>query len=878
MPKIRDWTFTYTSASTTQLTVPLPQYQKGDLLLAIMSADTGTQTWSSSGWTQLFSRTYNGATNRVNLGVLYKIAGESETDPTFSYTVAETSNGQLLAISDVDTSSPIADYGYADINANRGALPVKTASRNNSLVVYCSAHPEIATAIPSIIEGPVIQEWQADGAAHSHNVAWTFQPTAGNTPDNVYWTVTGTTYSSVLGCIVINPPSSGATQIPTYCAADNSVYVDPIHGTAAFRGNTAFAGTATTYWTSPLAGRTLANATVSNRADTGINTYRSTGGMTGPTTADTYQGATLVLSDTNRVNVTGKNVLVHAMPYVPADIQTVYDTALGKGIEFGMASSANNAITWHVHGANSPWGVNRAPIVVNEQNQSARIDTRGNFDKTLTKIFGFFTCGFITSSDWMWSMIWISDTTVVAGGNASSPVDIPGIVKAIASGHERMSAVLQGKNQMLLLQPLQIGDGGSHPVYLNLDSTAIEFPEIYNLTTRQTYYCSVPNYSGITYYAGPNDTIIHTNSIVSSASPYHFKLHSSSSTSATYDFSGLSVIGAGEIVLNKAITISEITINDYQTLDISNLTLENSTIINPPDSNNSITLNSSTTLDGCNIDVTTLSAGKYLFSTATPNKISNCTFTGSTSSGHAFRITSPGTYSLVGNTFTGFGDDDTTSAAIFNDSGGAVTLNISGGGNIPTVRNGTGASTTVNNVVIVEVNGVRSGEEKLTHGTISGGDGQFAVGNYLRGVTSGAVGTIREVVDSTHTIVGEIEGTFSSSEIVRETTDGTAAGDTGDQATISAKETMYVRCRVEAKAGGPLEEGTTIMNEEADVGPDSEGNYAAQAEVNFTENQPVLIRARYRGYKPFETSGVITSSGLTVTAVWQVDPNYREKQ
>lgn len=44
-----------------------------------------------------------------------------------------------------------------------------------------------------------------------------------------------------------------------------------------------------------------------------------------------------------------------------------------------------------------------------------------------------------------------------------------------------------------------------------------------------------------------------------------------------------------------------------------------------------------------------------------------------------------------------------TAAAIFNDSGGAVTLNISGGVASPTVRNGASASTTVNNNVDITI-------------------------------------------------------------------------------------------------------------------------------------------------------------------------------
>lgn len=700
MPAIRDWSYNYhNTASATTVTCPLPAYQENDLLLAVLSTDTGTtQAWSATGWTQLFSQS-----NTVNLAVMYKIASTSETDPvTFTYTISETANAAILSIRDVDTSSPIANYATANGTAARVAMPTTTTTRNNSLIIYAQAHTSVAV-VPSIIEGPVIQVTAKDGSAHSDSIAWTFQPSSGTTPSNIYRSVSGTTYTSKLATIVINPPSTGATVIPTYCAADNSTYIDPIHGTTAFAGNSAWAANATTYFTSPMAGLNLSNATVSTRADFGINSYRACGGMTGPTATGTWFGATKVLATANYVNVTGKNILLHAMPYLPVDIQTVHGVNLGRGIAVGMFSSADNAKVWHVHGAGSPWGTSRTPVVINEGNTSGIIDSRGTLDATAVMGFACFTSGFIVSSDWVWTMIWKLDTTVIAGGNSSEPIDITGIRIAAAEGHERMSVIQQAKNQLLVLQPIQFGDGGTNPTYLDLDSTAIEFPQIYNRSARQVYYCSVDNVAGITYYAGANDTIKHRNSIVSSKSRYHFRLHPSSSISATYDFSGLVVIGAGEISLARAITISGITINDYSSLDISNLTLQNSDILNPPDSNNSITLNSSTTISGCSFNVTTLSAGNYLLSTATPNQFSNCSFTGATNAGHAIKITAPGTYSFSGNIFNGFGNNGTTSAAIFNDSGGSVTLNITNGGNTPTYRNGTGSTTTINNSVNVLV-------------------------------------------------------------------------------------------------------------------------------------------------------------------------------
>jgi len=93
-----------------------------------------------------------------------------------------------------------------------------------------------------------------------------------------------------------------------------------------------------------------------------------------------------------------------------------------------------------------------------------------------------------------------------------------------------------------------------------------------------------------------------------------------------------------------------------------------------------------------------------------PANITDCTFT-SGGSGHAIEITTAGTYSFVGNQFSGYGADSTTDAAIYNNSGGAVTLNISGGGATPTVRNGTGASTTINNTVTFRVTNLPEGAE-----------------------------------------------------------------------------------------------------------------------------------------------------------------------
>ena len=125
-------------------------------------------------------------------------------------------------------------------------------------------------------------------------------------------------------------------------------------------------------------------------------------------------------------------------------------------------------------------------------------------------------------------------------------------------------------------------------------------------------------------------------------------------------------------------------------------------------------------------------------------------------------------------------------ADVYNNSGGAVTINISNGGDTPTIRNSNGSSTTVNNAVTLEINGVVSGTQC-----------------YI--VTSGASVVMNEV----------------ASEVV------------------------------------------------------SGNEYKATESYNYTADTDVTVRARKMGYLPFETSGTITTSGMIITAVWQVDPNWK---
>jgi len=117
--------------------------------------------------------------------------------------------------------------------------------------------------------------------------------------------------------------------------------------------------------------------------------------------------------------------------------------------------------------------------------------------------------------------------------------------------------------------------------------------------------------------------------------------------------------------------------------------------------------NPPSTVDGCKFILTNVAAGNRFCSTPDPSRFTNCTFVGG--GGHAIRVTSTGTFSLSNNQFTGFGVDGSTGAAILNDSGGLVTINITNGGSAVTYKNGVGATTVINNTRTLELTGLIAG-------------------------------------------------------------------------------------------------------------------------------------------------------------------------
>lgn len=695
MPAIRDFTTALqTSTTGSVFTVPTPLTALNDLLLIIITADTYDASGgfsanaTANGWT-VIHQTINTSLQFM----AYRLATASEpTSYSITSTDTETYQGALLAIRDVNTTDPLGAVAVRTTSnqaaSARFAMDQITTNVNKALIIY--AFSGSAVGVPSLLEGPVHSLVANDGTAESLAVGWGFQAKVGTTPQVFLSSIA--TGAGVKTTLQIAPPAQ-AQFIPAYIQEDRSTYVDPLNGTTAYNTNTAPATTADTNYGTSLGGFTAGDATLAAAADVGINSYHSVARATSATSINP-SGIELILAAANRVNVTGKNIICHTGPSTEGQTQRFSNIESNRGIWFGMRSNtASGAATtgqkiWQVYGLEKG-SLRHQPIVIHPDAPNT-IQSSGTLAANVITSFAWWVSGTgqsvggTNTTTFDFAQVWVLDKTIICGGDSVNPVGVQGISDIINS-KERRSFVRQGSSQAISYQPLQFG-AKNNTTYLDLNATAIEFPTFYNQATKDVQYNSVANVAGISYLADSTDVIKHRNSVVSSSSPFHWRIDSASDSVATYDFSGLSLIGAGDVVLRNVTTFADMTFTKCD----------------------KITQNGAT-ITACEFSNSLIHANNL-------SNISNCTFDQGDSVGHAIVIPSGipnnSSFSFSGNTFLNYDSTGTIGAAILNLSGDSVTINIVGGGTIPTYRNlGAGSFTSIQSAATLAITGLIQGSE-----------------------------------------------------------------------------------------------------------------------------------------------------------------------
>lgn len=284
---------------------------------------------------------------------------------------------------------------------------------------------------------------------------------------------------------------------------------------------------------------------------------------------------------------------------------------------------------------------------------------------------------------------------------------------------------------------------------------------------------------------------------------------------------------------------------------------------------------------------------------------------------------------------TGTGETHTfysANAAIVNNSGGDITINITGGGNTPSVRNIGASTTTIVNAVPIEINGLTEGSRVAVIGNGGAEDGVVIVEGYANssGIVSGSFGgtTPQSVIIRTrnggiiNAAIQDDGAVFTDFTLeARTLTDSPGTGVTDDvdllPATPATNDAFYFgglalfsQVELNITTAGSGYSGTweywngawvslTVTDETNSFQTSGNGLL-----VSFTRpsnwvttsvnSQGPFYYIRFRvtsvtaptqaqadsisldkttKYIPFNGAGTITSSGLTATAVWQVDTN-----
>ena len=237
--------------------------------------------------------------------------------------------------------------------------------------------------------------------------------------------------------------------------------------------------------------------------------------------------------------------------------------------------------------------------------------------------------------------------------------------------------------QVVSTIPISFGDGTSDVSFVDSEKSLAFPPLADGVNTFQNYLDSI----GVNIQATSGSTVKFTNSQIGASVPYSFEVDAV--TGSTVDLTGNSYVFAtasldADVTYNRQLFVGGEGVED------NGAEIRGSTFI----VNSDLALNS----------------GMVEWEATTDIEGSTFELSAGTTAGHAIKISSAGTYTFTDLTFTGFGSDGSNTAAILNDTGGAVVLNVFGG-LAPTVKNGVGATTTVNVLTTLTLTGLQTNSE-----------------------------------------------------------------------------------------------------------------------------------------------------------------------
>jgi hypothetical protein len=668
-----------TQTGATSATIGLPAHSSGDLLVVTASQNYGSGgniTCATSGWSVIAAHKYGTGIYDTKIAFLAKKATSSaETSPVLSSTDAQPWATMAWVVKGWNDTGTIGD-AFANIttgtvnaansadgrSATMRVTGVTTATDNCLVMAMLSFQSTNTLGTDPIDRTQFLGSMES--ASHQLVVGYKYQATAGATGDFDF--NSDYTFTYQMTSIVVAIKDGAAGYHMPYFTAQPITVLDPWYGTNTTMGNT-IAGSLSI---ATLLGRTANKVAGSTLANGGCSLTDSALDLPVAAANSQIYG---YQRDLNLSRDMSTGFFLGTYRFIsPASAEYIgLNNTSETGICVTLLDASNNYSTWGVAGlGDKDLSADGRNIYVIQTNQSTdtRIASSGTLSKSAVKkvmasmrgVYGVSRAAFS-------QMIHVPAAGFsISGGGTASPIN-----------GERLERFI-GKGYALAC----IKDGVSYVPLLFTGNFNVDF-DLYNLrfpTRYSTGYSAAhvdDGALGLTINASASAVVKMTNGQFSSGSKWHFVIHASSSASASYNFSGRTLV-------NAVVTLRPV-------CTFSGMGFVNCTDIAQNDA----------TITGCTFSASSITADNIA-------DISSSSFK-SGGTGHAITITAAGTYTISGLTFTGYGADDTTDAAIYNNSGGVVTLSVSGGGSTPTIRNGAGASTTVESGAGITVEGLVTG-------------------------------------------------------------------------------------------------------------------------------------------------------------------------
>lgn len=375
--------------------------------------------------------------------------------------------------------------------------------------------------------------------------------------------------------------------------------------------------------------------------DTGVYTSEASIASSPNITGNAYSGATRTFGASDFDCSTG--VVVGTYLFGNPRDQTDIGNTLYGGVPFCVGNASNQYKTWIIGGYNSPdtpadkrnvYAVQLGQSTATHKWVSSTPPSAANVRKMLIAN----DCINGSSLVYFSQLVHVTNLEINGGSSAK-----PGTWTDVIACANAYPCPLINNNTTCYV-PLQLG--GTDPTYIDASLFLLEYPQQASVSAKRTKFHVDDGYCGVTIKAIAGDVIKLRSATISGGSRIKFAMDAATSATATYDFSGLTIVNAN-VTLQNVMTYSSMSFVGCNKIALAGLTISGCTFTNPGDGT------------CCSISTTTT--------------LTNVSFNTATAGNYAIEIANAGTYNFTNVIYTGFTTDINVTATT-----GTVTIQYTG--------------------------------------------------------------------------------------------------------------------------------------------------------------------------------------------------------